>query len=209
MTAKSASTLGCLTLLLAVQPMAASATTIRGTSGDDVLRGTDGQDVIRPGSGDDRVFGGDRYDFIVDDFGRDYLRGGNGRDTLAGGHHSDVLNGGWAYDRLYGGDGGDVLIGGPGNAPDNFSRAGRGADTLVFGRGVEQGSANRGGDVILLHADGRADYVDCGSGIDTVWYSGAIEPRDMFRRCDAFIQTTDDDLRRRAERAIAAALPDD
>jgi hypothetical protein len=196
-----------LTGLVLVVASPAWGDRINGTSGDDVLRGTDRQDEIFAREGADLLYGRGAFDYMIAGAGRDRLYGGPQSDTLAGGPGTDVLNGGRGTDRLYGGPGADVLYGGPTESIDYFERAARGSDTLIYGRGIEQGFSNRENDVILLWEDGRRDYIHCGSGIDVVWYEGALEPGDEILKCERLVQTSREALRELASRAIAAAQP--
>jgi hypothetical protein len=74
----------------------ATAATLRGNSGNDVLTGADAND---------------------------FLYGGNGVDTLRGNGGDDYLSGGAGLDTLIGGTGNDVLIGGSGNDVFQFAGA--------------------------------------------------------------------------------------
>ncbi len=83
----------------------ASACTIVGDQGGEVLRGTRGDDVICGRGGKDVLKGRG---------GNDILKGGSGGDTLRGGRGRDTLKGGRGNDDLFGGRGRDTCRGGPG-----------------------------------------------------------------------------------------------
>ncbi|KIN69856.1 RTX toxin/Ca2+-binding protein [Sulfitobacter donghicola DSW-25 = KCTC 12864 = JCM 14565] len=80
---------------------------IEGLAGNDVIEGLAGDDVIEGGDGHDQIFGGSGDDFIFGGAGDDVLTGNGGADTLDGGAGNDWLNGGWGYDDLIGGTGAD------------------------------------------------------------------------------------------------------
>lgn len=82
--------------------VSASAGTIAGTNGSDVLRGTPGNDSIYGRGGNDRLFG------LA---GNDLLGGGRGRDRIDGGTGDDrILAREQARDTIHCGAGGDVVV---------------------------------------------------------------------------------------------------
>ena len=89
--------------------IAASACSLSGTPGDDVLTGTRRADRICGLGGNDTIRGLRGNDVLLGGAGRDRLTGGAGRDVLSGGSGPDRLNGGPAKDRCRGGSGRDVL----------------------------------------------------------------------------------------------------
>lgn len=109
-------------------------------------RGTNGNDVLIGTRFGDRLSGLG---------GNDRLTGGRGRDCLFGGSGRDRLNGGSSRDRLLGGSGNDRISG-----------AG-GSDRISGGGGRDRIRGNSGNDRIGS-ADGRRDFVNCGSGFDRV-----------------------------------------
>ena len=166
---------------------------ITGGLGNDVAEGDQGNDEISGGPGADRLSGGADGDVIRGDGeadrltggdGDDLLDGGDGNDALKGGDGADTLRGATGADRLYGDAGNDVLDGAGGN--DRLSggngndrlRGGKGTDTLLGGNGSDElipgpgggtSSGGRGHDTIRA-ANGRADVIRCGPGIDAVAY---------------------------------------
>ena len=137
---------------------------VEGTRGPDTLVGTAARNEIHGGRGSDRIFGEGGADCLFGSFGNDVLDGGVGADVLHGGPGNDVLRGGAQEDRLYGGPGNDRLYGG---GDDDLLVGGPGNDMLVGGAGWDTFRAGPGNDVIYA-ADGRAETVNCGPGIDTV-----------------------------------------
>jgi Ca2+-binding RTX toxin-like protein len=100
------------------------ASTIDGTSGDDVLIGTAGPDVIVGLEGNDIIIGLEGDDVICagpgDDIvdsgpGFDSIFGEDGHDILKGGDDDDLIDGGSGKDRLMGNFGDDTLDCGGGN----------------------------------------------------------------------------------------------
>lgn len=88
----------------------ATAPTIAGTRGDDVLVGTSGRDVIAGYAGDDQIVGLAGNDIICAGRGDDLLRGGGGNDQLAGRRGNDLLTGGRGHNVIDPGPGKDRMI---------------------------------------------------------------------------------------------------
>jgi hypothetical protein len=88
----------------------ATAPTIAGTRGDDVLVGTPGPDVIAAYAGDDEVLGLDGNDLICTGRGDDTIRGGGGNDEIAGRRGNDLLSGGSGHNVIAPGPGKDRMI---------------------------------------------------------------------------------------------------
>ena len=84
----------------------ASACTMTGTPGPDLLSGTEGRDVICGLGGNDTIVGNG---------GNDVLIGGDGNDLISGGDGNDRVDGGPGNDKLEGTGGHDTILGGPGN----------------------------------------------------------------------------------------------
>lgn len=130
---------------------------INALAGDDTV--TIGHGVIgatiNGGAGADTIFGGDGNDSISAGKGADLVYGGAGDDTLVGGKGTDTMFGQAGNDSLVGGIGNDILRGGAGN------------DTLVAGQGNTIIKGN-GGDDIISSANGFADTIDGGPGVNTV-----------------------------------------
>jgi hypothetical protein len=99
----------------------ATANTLNGGSGRDLILGLGGNDKLDGKEGDDLLCGGD---------GVDQLLGGAGNDYLDGGAGNDVLNGGTGdHDHMVGGDGNDTLLDGDGVAE---ARGGAGNDGFTI-----------------------------------------------------------------------------
>ena len=88
----------------------ATAPTIAGTRGDDVLVGTRGPDVIAGYAGDDEVLGLNGDDLICTGKGDDTIRGGGGDDQIAGRRGNDLLTGGSGHNVIDPGPGRDRFI---------------------------------------------------------------------------------------------------
>lgn len=86
------------------------AVTILG--GNDFLNGNLGNDVILAQAGNDTVQGGLGDDVADGGSGNDYVRGGSNNDILAGGGGNDIVAGESGNDHVDGGQGDDVLLGG-------------------------------------------------------------------------------------------------
>lgn len=117
----------------------ATANTLRGADGNDMLWGQGGADSLFGHDGADLLFGGTGNDRLFGEAGNDMLYGGGGRDTgwqrATGSRPSsntDHLFGGSGNDRLWGMAGPDTLDGGTGN--DTLT-GGSGRDTFVFRNG--------------------------------------------------------------------------
>ena len=132
---------------------------LRGGWGDDVLVGSSEANYLAGGfGGDDTLRGG---------AGDDLLSGSSGRNSLYGGPGNDVLEGKFGRDFLYGGTGDDVLDGADGN------------DVLDGGAGIDQYLGGDGDDD-FFNADGLAETIDCGDGID----DAEPDPLDTFVGCE-------------------------
>ena len=85
------------------------------------------------------------------------LNGGDGDDILIGGTGSNNISGGAGNDILTsGGSGNDILLGGDGN--DTLTHTGTSTGNLVGGAGDD-----------TIHAGGFTDFVDGGTGTDTLY----------------------------------------
>lgn len=130
----------------------AFASTITGTSGDDVLCGSAGNDVINGRGGDDLILAGAGHDTVDGGAGDDVVYGTGGEDTIDGGDGRDALHGQEDNDAIRGGAGRDDLDAGTGN------------DVLSLGRGADTAAGNAGDD----------RFNACGGGVDSV--SGGTGP---------------------------------
>lgn len=158
-------------------PTRATACTITGTAGADVLRGTAGVDRICALGGDDTVFGLGGNDVIEAGSGNDAVYAGAGADRVTGAAGRDTLVGGTGNDRVNGGSGNDVILGLAGH-DRLYGDAGN--DTLTGGLGKDRLYGGSGADVIDAH-DGLADRVDGGAGTDTGFTDDGI---DIVRRVE-------------------------
>ena len=169
-----------------------------GGPGDDRIAGGRGGDELRGGDGDDMVAGG---------AGPDNLHGGPGSDRLDGGRGADSAS--WSGDRgplradlrrgtASSADGRDRLLGVErltgtdrddhlaGNAGANRLDGGDGADRLI-GRGGPDRLATG---TLDGRADGDADRLECGAGVDTVadaghgTFGGARRPEPITPDCE-------------------------
>ena len=106
----------------------------------------------------DFMRGGPGDDRMVGRDGDDRMLGGDGQDVLKGKGGSGTLDGGEGDDRAEGGSGRDTASGGVG-------------DDII--RGGSHGGTN----------DGVHDALDCGDGVDTVYY---VENQDSISDCEIF-----------------------
>jgi Ca2+-binding RTX toxin-like protein len=123
----------------------ATAATIHGGVGDDMLNGGPGPDTITGDAGSDTISGAE---------GNDDLDGAN--ISLAGGDGNNTINGGDGNDTLEGSDGADVLNGGAGDdglvgfAGDDQLRGDDDNDTISGGDGSDALAGGNGNDVLGL-----------------------------------------------------------
>ena len=130
-----------------------------GTTGADVLQGTTSDDSPIAGlGGNDTVYGGDGDDVLYgddgpprNDDGNDQVYGGPGDDRLSDNGGADLLNGGGGNDTIY--------------AYGDKSASNPGEDTVKGGKGND-----------IIHTDdGYKDTIDCGSGIDQVYFDQNLD----------------------------------
>jgi Ca2+-binding RTX toxin-like protein len=189
-------------LLLVAAP--ATAATITGTNGDDVLDGTPGNDtisarggddVVRAFAGKDTVTAGTGDDTVYGGRGRDAIKGLGGDDRLFGGDRHDEIAGGYGDDRIEGGRGPDIVsdfvlpdFGANPGVDHDVIVTGRGDDTVLVERGVDRVFTGRGADVVITYDDNAADLIDCGPNRgkvkDGVTYEGSRDPADTLRNCE-------------------------
>ncbi|WP_350335316.1 calcium-binding protein [Coralliovum pocilloporae] len=156
---------------------------LEGDDGHDHLYGGDGSDDLRGGRGNDRLYGGDS---------NDQLDGGDDTDRLDGGRGADRLDGGAGNNdiAIYSGSSVGVTVnltttfgsGGDASGDRLFNiehiagsrhddvLTGDGGRNYLYGNGGEDRLFGEGGDDILNANGPGADYLDGGSGIDTVRY---------------------------------------
>jgi Ca2+-binding RTX toxin-like protein len=128
---------------------------IDGAGGNDQLSGGDGDDDITGGDGNDRLLGLNDNDFLDGGAGNDTIVGSFGNDDMVGGDGDDHMTGAAGNDTFLGGDGGDVMLGGLGD------------DRLEGGDGLDFYGASHDDDHIEAPADGFAEVIRCGDGMDT------------------------------------------
>ena len=139
-----AATLTCQTGSISTNPC-------KGTNSDDTLIGTLGDDYIiggptTHGYGDDIINGREGNDKLYGGYNDDTITGNGGDDTVDGGYNRDTLDGGNGNDKIYGYYNRDKIIGGFGE------------DTISGGNDDDNVDA----------ADGEIDYINCGTGTDTL-----------------------------------------
>jgi len=140
---------------------------LEGDAADNVLEGGPGRDVLRGQGGDDLLFGGRHPPPPQEDVPRSAVESSDasGLGSDAGPDAGDVLDGGAGDDGLVGGAGSDTLTGGPG-ADRLAGGSDREPDTLFGGPGPDE-LVGGGGPDRLTPGPGR-DVVDGGGGGDTV-----------------------------------------
>ncbi len=111
--------------------------------------------------------GTSRSDTIIGSDGPDTVRAGAGNDKIEGLGGDDRLFGDRDNDRVFGGEGNDTVKGSTG------------ADTVDGGPGDD---LVRGGTHKKAN-DGVRDILDCGEGIDTVYF---VRGQDVIRNCEFF-----------------------
>jgi Ca2+-binding RTX toxin-like protein len=150
---------------------------LRGTSETDRILARGGRDYVDARGGSDTVLGGRGAD------GEEFVRGGlfgdspkmsansrlDGNDRLYGGDGRDSLYGFGGSDVLVGGEGGDYIL--AGEFRTSFSHPGV---TNSKNPGVDIVSAGAEGDHIEA-IDRHKDIIDCGSGLDAVWFDVGLD----------------------------------
>lgn len=134
----------------------ASATTVNGTSGDDVICTKNG--VTGAGNGADVIDAKGDDDIISSGAGDDQIETGAGVNYVHAGSGNDTVDAGTSVDRIWAGDGDDVV-----NA--------NGGDDEVYGEGGNDTLFGEGGDDLLNAGDPNAsgnNYVEGGPGEDTI-----------------------------------------
>jgi Ca2+-binding RTX toxin-like protein len=131
------------------------------------LNGGGGADALTGGAGSDTLDGGEGADTLVGGEGDDSLIGGSGNDDLDGGSGDDTLVAGAGSDWLKGGDGNDVfdLISG--------SNSDYSTDTVDGGAGNDRFLINRGDYFASKAGLGSREFINGGSGTDTLAISGS------------------------------------
>ena len=160
----------------------ASADTINGQGGDDILAGLGGNDVLRGGDGNDQLNGGT---------GADRMTGGSGNDTYIVDDAGDVVvetNGTGGTDTVQSAITyalaenlenltltGHVATNGTGNGLANVINGNDAANTISGGNGDDALEGNSGNDTVLggagndsLRGGVGVDHLDGGTGIDVM-----------------------------------------
>jgi Ca2+-binding RTX toxin-like protein len=136
-----------------------------GNNGNDLFQDLVPEDA--PGAPGDTVLAGSGDDTIVGSAADDSLFGEDGNDSIGGGGGDDLIDGG---------DGNDTAMGDDGD------------DTVNGGFGLDSLFGNDGSDV-FLNADGEADSVDGGDGINEAQDEAA--QTDTFANIDDFFDLLD------------------
>jgi Ca2+-binding RTX toxin-like protein len=100
-------------------------------------------------------YGTDKPDTMYGSSSRDLMYGLKGSDLMRGNGGDDYINGDGGRDRLAGGSGNDTVVGGAGG------------DVIAGNGGNDRLNGGKGNDRIEA-ADGRRDWIDCGSGNEDV-----------------------------------------
>ena len=150
---------------------------LKGTRGADKILARGGRDLVDARGGSDTVYGGPGDD------GGEFAPGGLFGDSPKMSANSsrdgnDMLYGGDGHDSLYGFGGSDLLMGGYG---EDYILAGdfrwsRGRPGVATSRnpGVDIVSAGAKGDHVEA-VDRRRDIIDCGGGVDAVWFDVGLD----------------------------------
>lgn len=159
----------------------ATAETLDGLAGDDVVYGGRGDDSVSGAIGNDNlggdigndtVSGGAGSDIISDTEGANYLRGDEGDDYIVGGSSFDDINGNMGSDTAFGGLGDDWVVGGK----DDDSLEGQEGNDLVYGNlGADTCDGGAGNDTVrggqqddLLRGGPGDDFLSGDRGDDTL-----------------------------------------
>jgi Ca2+-binding RTX toxin-like protein len=150
---------------------------LRGTGGDDRILARGGRDFVDARGGSDTVFGGTGAD------GGEFAAGGlfgdsphmsadssrDGNDALHGGDGRDMLYGFGGRDTLLGGGGADYIMAG-----EYRTSIGRPGVATSRNPGVDVVTAGPGEDHIEA-VDRHRDVIDCGDGVDAVWFDKKLD----------------------------------
>ena len=150
---------------------------LMGTGENDRILARGGRDFVDARGGSDTVLGGPGDD------GEEFVRGGLFGDSPKMSANSsrdgnDMLYGGDGRDWLYGFGGSDLLVGGGGAdyilAGEFRMSMSRPGVATSKNPGVDIVSAGDGGDHIET-IDRRRDIIDCGGGLDAVWFDVRLD----------------------------------
>jgi Ca2+-binding RTX toxin-like protein len=150
---------------------------LEGTSGTDKILARGGRDFVDARGGSDTVHGGSGDD--GDEFAPGGLFGDSPKMSANSSRDgNDMLYGGDGRDSLYGFGGSDLLMGGDGA---DYILAGE--FRWSMGRPGVATSRNPGVDIVRAGAkedhveavDRRRDIIDCGGGVDAVWFDVGLD----------------------------------
>ncbi|MCA2934906.1 MAG: hypothetical protein IM445_09120, partial [Microcystis sp. M015S1] len=127
-----------------------------GEAGNDTLLGGAGADYFDGGAGDDTMNGGADNDSLYDVSGKNYFIGEGGNDTLTG---TGIFEGGVGNDYITASTGADTYLFNIGDGQDTVFESGSGADTLIFGDGIQR-------QYIYLRQDGLDMVLQVGGSTD-------------------------------------------
>lgn len=127
---------------------------------------------------DDRIGANGLKHNILGLSGNDQIEAGSGDDGVCGGSGNDRINGGDGRDEIIGDiiDDPDIPVTcGEGYGSDSIS-GGAGNDRLYHGLGTPNDSK-------AILSDGHKDFIDCGSGEDSVWINTSVD-HDVASNCE-------------------------
>jgi hypothetical protein len=127
--------------------------------------------VVETGDGNDTISNNRTFSSVTT------VHAGGGDDTIKGGFGNDTIHGEAGNDTINAMDGDDTVIGGDG---DDALRGFAGNDELDGGSGNDAFEASQGNDV-LHAADGVAEMVGCGDGVDD---AADVDPGDSLTGCE-------------------------
>lgn len=119
---------------------------------------------------DDRIGANGFKHNILGLSGNDQIEAGSGDDRVCGRSGNDRINGGDGKDEIFGDiiDDRDIPVTcGEGYGSDSIS-GGAGNDRLYHGLGTPDDSK-------AILSDGHKDFIDCGSGEDSVWVNTSVD----------------------------------
>lgn len=155
-----------LTLRRQAEGGEADGDVIDGGPGDDILFGGAGPDVLNGGEDSDMVSYSDREEGVVVNLDGASGDGAEGENDTVGGDVENVVTG----------EGDDFVAG---NGDSQFFNTAGGDDVVDLGKGEDFADTGEGDDVVMSR-DGRADFVSCGRGRDSL----TADARDEYDECE-------------------------